>query len=97
MRRKFVQRNGELVEVSLDYKPEPKAEVPHVIQDIKPYRSMIDGKLITSRSHHREHLRAHGCVEVGNDSSLSRGRKPPTVSPGLKEAIARNVYNKLRY
>jgi hypothetical protein len=65
--------------------------------DIKPYKSMIDGSMIGSRSHHREHLRQHGCVEVGNDSSLKRERGPLQSPPGLKEAIARNVYQKLRY
>ena len=96
-RRRYVQINGELVEVSLDYAPEPRAEFPHVIGDIKPYKSMIDGSLITSRSKHREHLRMHGCVEVGNDSSLGKPAKPRESAQGLKEAIARNVYAKLKY
>lgn len=97
MKRRFVQIDGELVEVSHDYSPEPRAEVPHVLGDIQPYRSMIDGTVIQSRSHHREHLRMHGCVEVGNDSSLDRRRGPIQAPPGLKETIARNVYSKLRY
>ena len=41
---------------------------PQVISDIDPYISQIDGSLITSRSKHRDHLKAHGCVEVGNES-----------------------------
>lgn len=98
MKRRFIQQaNGELVEVGPDYVPEPRAEVPHVLPDIKPYKSMIDGSMITSRSQHREHLRMHGCVEVGNDSSLNRRPEPLRPPPGLKEAIARNVYSKLRY
>ena len=36
--------------------------------DIKPYKSMITGEEIKSRSQHREHLKKHGCVEVGNDT-----------------------------
>jgi len=98
MKRRFIQRpDGELVEVSLDYTGEPRADVPHVMGDIEPYQSMIDGTMITSRSHHREHLRQHGCVEVGNDSSLWKRRGPMESPPGLKETIARNVYSKLRY
>lgn len=96
MKRRFVQINGELVEVGLDYQADPRADV-HVMTDIKPYRSMIDGGMITSRSHHREHLREHGCIEVGNDSSLEKRRGQLQSPPGLKEAIARNVYSKLRY
>jgi len=38
-----------------------------VMPDIQPYKSTIDGSVITSRSRHREHLRAHNCIEVGNE------------------------------
>lgn len=60
---------------------------PMVMPDIQPYTSMIDGSLITSRSRHREHLRAHGCIEVGNEKP-----KPPvqewTATKGLREELA---------
>jgi hypothetical protein len=38
-----------------------------VVADIQPYRSMATGEMITSRSQHRDHLKATGCVEVGNE------------------------------
>lgn len=96
-RRRYIQVNGKLVEVPLDYVPEPRA-AHHVMPDIEPYRSMVDGSIIRSRSQHREHLRAHGCVEVGNDASLRRTARAPIESPpGRKETIARLVYSKLRY
>ena len=96
MRRRYIQVNGELKEVGLDYVPEPRT--PFVMPDIKPYQSQIDGTIIKSRSHHREHLRDHRCVEVGNDSSLQRTERPALQPPpGLKEQIARNVYQKLKY
>lgn len=38
-----------------------------VMPDIQPYRSMADGTLIESRSKHREHLKRHHCIEVGNE------------------------------
>jgi hypothetical protein len=41
---------------------------PMVVADIQPYKSMLTGEMITSRSHHRDHLKSHGCVEVGNES-----------------------------
>ena len=72
-------------------------EAPLVMGDIQPYQSMIDGSWITSRSRHREHLRAAGCIEVGNDTSLNKTPGPLQPPPGLKERIARNVYSKLRY
>lgn len=69
----------------------PENMGPLIMHDIKPYKSMIDGTEITSRSRHREHLRDHGCVEVGNDSSLTRPRQPLQSPPGLKEKIIRAV------
>lgn len=96
-RRRYVQMNGELVEVPLDWRPDPSADF-HVMGDIEPYRSMVDGSIIAGRAQHRAHLRQHGCIEVGNDSSLKRTTRPPLQSPpGLKETYARQVYEKLRY
>jgi len=68
-----------------------------VMGDIQPYKSMIDGTIITSRSKHREHLRAHGCIEVGNDSSVNNPHRKPLDSPkGLKETLIRVANEKLR-
>lgn len=98
MTRRFVQRDGVLYEIGKDYIQEPRLNAPAVMGDIKPYTSMVDGSLITSRSHHREHLRQHGCIEVGNDSSLKRTERPALKPSGnLKEQIAAHVYSKLRY
>lgn len=63
----------------------------YVMGDIEPYRSMADGSMIMSRSRHREHLKQHGCVEVGNDSSLYSTPKPLASPPGLKEEIIRTA------
>lgn len=90
MRRTFVQINGVLYERGT----EPDTRVaPDVMPDIKPYKSMIDGRLITSRSQHREHLKAHGMVEVGNDSSLKAQYKgmPDTTPHKRKELIRAQV------
>lgn len=40
---------------------------PMIAPDIEPYKSIVTGETITSRSRHREHLRQHGCEELGND------------------------------
>lgn len=100
MRRRYVYRDGEMVEVGLDYKPEPRTTGWQVMPDIKPYQSMIDGREITSRSRHREHLRANGCIEIGNETKHlmnptagTCALKPP---PGLKQQIAEIAAEKLR-
>lgn len=69
----------------------------YVMPDIQPYKSMVDGSIINSRSRHREHLRQHGCIEYGNDKSvLNPVRKPLESPPGLKETIIRVANEKLR-
>ncbi len=65
-RRRFIFRNGEFVEIDLDAPLLPRVG-PYIQSDISPYRSVITREPITSRSGHREHLRRHGAIEVGND------------------------------
>lgn len=64
-----------------------------VMPDISPYKSVIDGREITSRSRHRAHLKENGCIEVGNEKQTPN--KIPDV-PGLKEDIV-NSCKKLGY
>ena len=64
MRTKYRQINGELVRINTDT---PSIHYPIVVDDIKPYQSMITGEMITSRSHHREHLKQHGAEETGDN------------------------------
>ncbi len=88
MRRRFVQINGELVEVTAGGTP----VVHEIMTDIKPYKSMITGEMITSRSQHREHLKKHGFKEVGNDSSLNKPYTGiPTTSTTRKAELIRVV------
>lgn len=61
MRRTYIIKDGQLVE-----KTRLGRSGIEIIPDIKPYRSMITGERIRSRSHHRQHLKDHGCVEVGD-------------------------------
>jgi len=63
MRKRWIYVDGEAIEVG-DYEP---TSLHHVMPDIQPYQSMVDGSMITSRSRHREHLQAHGCIEIGNE------------------------------
>lgn len=49
----------------------------HVMEDIKPYRAVGPefGKPITSRSQHREYLRKHNLIEVGDQKDYVTGKK----------------------
>lgn len=63
----------------------------HVIEDMKPYRSPIDGKMVTSRTQHRDHMRKHDVVEVGNEK-LSGKPKRQEKDPALRHEIEKNLY-----
>lgn len=72
---------------------------PMVQSDIPGYISQIDGSWIDSRSKHRTHLKDHNMIELGNDVPMKH--KDVEISRASeqhrKEAIARQVYEKLRY
>lgn len=61
-----------------------------VMGDIQPYQSMIDGSMITSRSTHRDHLRAHGCIEVGNEKMANT---PPPQIDTRREILREQLAN----
>jgi hypothetical protein len=86
-RRRFVIRNGKEVELDLDA-PLPRRVAPYIQSDIAPYPSVITREMITSRSEHREHLRRHGAVEVGNEypKGIEREVLPP-VRDDLRAAL----------
>lgn len=44
-----------------------KITAPMIAPDIEPYVSKIDGREITSRRQHRNHLAENHCEEVGNE------------------------------
>jgi hypothetical protein len=60
---------------------------PMIQADIAPYKNMIDGRVITSRSHHRELLKRHNCIEVGNEYKAAMGTPVATQ----KGEIAREI------
>ena len=61
---------------------------PIVIKDIEPYQSMVTGERIRSRSHHREHLRDHNKIEIGNEMPPHTQDAPlPRAGADIKRAI----------
>lgn len=66
---------------------------PMVRCDEQVIKSMVDGKIYTSRGKYRQHLKDSGMIELGNESVKAPGPlKPP---PGLKQKIIQQVYEKL--
>lgn len=89
MRRRWIYRDGEAIEVTQDWKADPVAD-HHVMPDIQPYQSMADGSMIMSRSQHREHLKRHGLVEIGNDTGYLKPGADLRKT-GVKEALIDSV------
>ena len=74
-------------------------EAPMVMSDIEGYISQVDGSWIDSRTKHKDHLKRHGMVELGNDvinthKSVEISRKSQEQR---KRTIAEVAYEKLRY
>lgn len=87
--------DGVITWQSPDYEASEKPQ-SHMIQtDIQPYKSMIDGSFIGSRSKHRAHLKQHGCIEVGNETKYLKS-KPLEAPSGLKETLIQVANDKLR-
>lgn len=75
---------------------EPTGADPHVyiIKDtMEPTRHMATGRYHTSKAAFRADTKASGCVEIGNDSALTRPRKPiPLSREKRREDIRRTIY-----
>ena len=72
---RYDKETGRMVEVTNERRPLNRSA--HVIGDIEPYQAVGPeyGKVITSRSHHREYLRQHNLIEVGNEKKYFDGTK----------------------
>lgn len=87
MKKTYISVNGKFVEKTRQY-DEPLA--PIIMPDIQPYQSMADGSMITSRSHHRDHLKQHNCIEIGNEKMES---KPTQAKDTRREVLREQVAN----
>lgn len=90
MKRTYILVDGEFVE----RKKDEKGRYHYVVPDITPYKSMIDGKMVTSRSEHRRHLKANNCIEVGNDDPSKHIRREKPDNSRL-ERLKWEVNNRL--
>ena len=74
-------------------------DAPMVMSDIEGYVSQVDGSWISSRSHHRSHLKQHRMIELGNEVPVQH--KPVELSrkdqETRKRKIAELAYAKLTY
>lgn len=69
-----------------------RTPAPQVMRDMGEYRSPVDGAYISSRSQHRDHVRAHDLVEVGTERVGSLDKPQDSGSPigqDIKQALYR--------
>lgn len=89
MKRKYVWHNGTFVDVT-DWKPAPR-KTPYIIRDtMDALQHPVTGQMMDSKSEFRKVTRAHGLVEVGNDSPKSP--KPPTESKHARKKAISEAY-----
>lgn len=81
-----IYRNGVWYQLDLDA-PLPPRKTPYIMRDIGAYRSMVTGEMITSRSTHRDHLREHNCIEVGNEVPRPTHTPLPPIIDDIKAAM----------
>lgn len=62
-----------------------------IIKDMEPYQNIaVDGKMIGGRRQHRDMLRAHKLIEVGDQAPTRPPQAPPNVvDRGLVQHIKR--------
>ena len=71
----YCKKTGKMIEATNAVTP--RRSGPYIIGDIKPYQAVGPeyGKVISSRSQHKEYLRRHNLIEVGNERKYFDGTK----------------------
>lgn len=88
----FDKETNKLIPKS-EYYGSSEVNAPAVMADIQPYRNMVDGKMITSRSHHREFLKANRLVEIGTETKTHLTKQAPKVD---REQIRRDIHTSMQ-
>jgi putative FmdB family regulatory protein len=68
---------------------------PFVAADMSPYKSMITGEMISSRSQHRAHLKAHNCIEIGNETKYLKQKEKIDLTPESKKARKQKIIDQV--
>lgn len=65
---------------------------PYIQPDNVCYKSMVTGEMITSRTAHKNHLREHKLIEVGNEKPRPRNTDIPKAEKwALRKEIAERL------
>ncbi|MNK62898.1 hypothetical protein D3C87_820930 [compost metagenome] len=90
MRTRYIQDPVTLKLIPADQYESPRSAGPMIMGDIQPYQSMATGEMIMGRRQHREHLRQHRLIEVGNEKPVQRTAGPdPSIRQTVVAAVRR--------
>jgi hypothetical protein len=88
----FDKETNKLIPKS-EYYGSSDVNAPMVMNDIAGYKSMQTGEWIGSRSQHREHLKAHRLLEIGNETKAHTTKQAPKVD---REQIRRDIHTSMQ-
>lgn len=89
----FDPETNKLVPKDEYYGSSAQVNAPMVQPDIAGYKSMVTGEWIGSRSSHRQHLKQHRLVEIGNEIKAHTTKQAPKVD---REAIKRDIHTAMQ-
>jgi hypothetical protein len=94
-RKSWIQINGKLIPKDEYYGNNSRADLPHILPDIEPFKSPITGEVIRGRGHLRQHMKEHGVTNIGDYSAdyfqkkqIERSRQ---ITGQTKEARAERI------
>ena len=92
-RHSWVYINGIAYEKGVDYIPtRSEANSPTFVPDIEPFRSPVDGSLITGRAALREHNKRNGVIQTEELKGLPTRMANPEYQLSKQEVRERREY-----
>jgi hypothetical protein len=88
----YCKEKGELIPRE-EYYGSSEVNAPMIQADIAGYKSMVTGEWIGSRSTHRQHLKEHRLVEIGNEVKAHTTKQAPKVD---REQIRRDIHTSMQ-
>lgn len=96
-RRRYVQIDGELIEVTPDYQAEPRADI-HIQGDLPGYVSPTTGLWVEGRRARREDLKRSGCrpweglAQEKKEAARQQAYTEQHLETRLHESVSRSFY-----
>lgn len=92
MRQRWIQdpKSGRLIPAD-EYVRDANQASFHVMGGMPETRSMLDGRVYTSRQKYARHIRQRGCIEIGPAEAQKMKPRAPQLPVGLKQTLIEAV------